>query len=167
MQLIYKKATILELDKIFDIVQKAIKNMENQSIFQWDEFYPDKNILQEDIEKKELYCVVNELDQIVAFFVLNTDCDEEYKNGKWLQPETDFLVIHRLCVNVDFQNQGIAKQVVTDIEKKAINLNKKSIRLDCFTQNPYSQKLYNKFGYKTVGFVHWRKGEFLLMEKIL
>lgn len=53
------------------------------------------------------------------------------------------------------------------VEQIAITENKKSIRLDCFTQNPYSQKLYYNLGFKNVGFAHWRKGEFLLMEKVL
>jgi ribosomal protein S18 acetylase RimI-like enzyme len=40
-----------------------------------------------------------------------------------------------------------------------------TIRLDVFTLNPYALKMYEKSGYIKVGFAHWRKGEFYLMEK--
>ena len=42
-----------------------------------------------------------------------------------------------------------------------------SIRLDCFTENPYSRKLYEKAGYSVVGYADWRKGRFELREKKL
>ena len=42
-----------------------------------------------------------------------------------------------------------------------------TIRLDCFTENPYSRKLYDKAGYKVRGYAEWRKGRFELREKKL
>jgi ribosomal protein S18 acetylase RimI-like enzyme len=42
-----------------------------------------------------------------------------------------------------------------------------SIRLDAFPQNPYAIKMYRKLGYKKVGDLTLRKGDFILMEKIL
>ena len=42
-----------------------------------------------------------------------------------------------------------------------------SIRLDCFTQNPYSRRLYDKCGYTVTGYADWRKGRFELREKKL
>jgi len=42
-----------------------------------------------------------------------------------------------------------------------------SIRLDCFTENPYSLRLYNKAGYSVTGYAEWRKGRFELREKAL
>ena len=140
--------------------------MEKDNIHQWDEIYPDKAILEEDISKNQMYIGKIE-NKIAVCFVLSEECDEEYKNGKWLNPNTKFNVIHRLCVNPDFQNQGIATKTMKYIEDLSKSQGYEEIRLDCFTQNPYSQKLYNKAGYFITGYANWRKGRFELREKKL
>ena len=162
----YCKADISQLDEIFSLYQKAIITMENDGIHQWDEIYPDKAVLEEDINKNQMYTGI--IDQKIAVcFVLSEEFDVEYKNGKWKYPEAKFTVIHRLCVNPDFQKQGIATQTMEYIEKLCKSEGYDSIRLDCFTENPYSRKLYEKAGYSVVGYADWRKGRFELREKKL
>ncbi len=164
LRLKYSKANINQLDKIFELYSAAIENMEKQNIHQWDEIYPDKEILRQDILKEQMY--IGKIDNNIAVcFVLNEECDEEYKNGKWNYPDSKFCVIHRLCVNPEFQNQGIASKTMDYIEKICKKAGYDSIRLDCFTENPYSQKLYNKAGYTITGYADWRKGRFELREK--
>lgn len=68
--------------------------------------YPDKYILQNDIIKKQLY--IGKIESvIVCIYVLNGDCDEQYINGNWKYSNATYSVIHRMCVNPKFQNQGI------------------------------------------------------------
>lgn len=158
------KATKEEAVKIFEFVKLAIKKMDEQGIFQWDEIYPIQNDFEEDALKNQLY--VAKIDgKLAACFTLNKECDEEYKNGAWTYKGLDFCVIHRLCVNPEFQNKGVGKEVCLEIEKILKNNAVKSIKLDCFTENPFSLRLYKKLGYKEVGYADWRKGRFVLMEK--
>ena len=138
--------------------------MEKADIHQWDEIYPTKDDIAQDIQKNQMYIGI-EGKKIAVCFTLSEECDEEYKNGKWQYPEAKFNVIHRLCVNPAFQNKGIATQTIKYIEELSKSLGYEEIRLDCFTQNPYSQKLYNKAGYSIVGYADWRKGRFELREK--
>ncbi|MCQ2586120.1 MAG: GNAT family N-acetyltransferase [Treponema sp.] len=159
-------ATKNDVTEIFAFVQKAVERMNEQGIPQWDEIYPTADDFASDAEKNQLY--VAEIDgKPAACFTLSQECDEAYADGKWTYTGPDFLVIHRLCVNPEFQNQGAGTKVCREIEKIAIAAGMKSLKLDCFTLNPYSQKMYNKLGYKTVGYADWRKGRFILMEKIL
>lgn len=161
-----KKATQEQVPAIFSFIQAAISKMNSQGIYQWDDIYPTQDDFLLDAEKNHLYIV--EIDQkAVACFSLNKNCDEEYKNGAWAYTGEDYVVIHRLCVNPQFQNQGIGRQVCNMIENMVKDGGIKAIKLDCFTQNPYSLKLYESLGFKTVGFADWRKGRFALMEKIL
>ena len=160
----YFKADISQLDEIFSVYSNAIIAMEKDNIPQWDEIYPDKTILEEDISKNQMY--IGKIDnEIAVCFVLSEECDEEYKNGKWQFPDSKFCVIHRLCVNPVFQNQGIATKTMEYIEKLCKSEGYDSIRLDCFTENPYSRRLYDKAGYSVVGYADWRKGRFELREK--
>ena len=140
--------------------------MEKQNIHQWDEIYPDKLIISEDITKNNMYTGMID-GKIAVCFVLSEEYDEEYKNGKWQWPESKFCIIHRLCVSPDFQNRGIAKETLKYIEELCKSQGYDSIRLDCFTENPYSRRLYDKAGYSVVGYSNWRKGRFELREKKL
>ncbi|SFI40579.1 Acetyltransferase (GNAT) family protein [Treponema bryantii] len=162
----YSKANINNLEEIYSLYQNAIIAMEKDNIHQWDEIYPDKDILKEDITKNKMYIGKTD-NKIAVCFVLSEECDEEYKNGCWKYPDSRFNVIHRLCVNPLFQNQGIAAKTLEYIENLSKSEGYDSIRLDCFTQNPYSIKLYDKAGYSITGYADWRKGRFELREKKL
>ena len=162
----YSKATIDQLDEVFSVFTNAIINMEKQGIHQWDEIYPDKQVISEDIEKETMY-IGKQGNKIAVCFVLCEDCDEAYKNGKWQYPDSKFNVLHRICVDPAFQNKGIAAETIKYIESLCKSQGYDSIRLDCFTENPYSRKLYDKAGYSIVGYADWRKGRFELREKSL
>ncbi len=162
----YSKADINDLEEIYSLYQNAIITMEKDNIHQWDEIYPDKDILKEDITKNQMYIGKTD-NKIAVCFVLSEECDEEYKNGCWKYTDSRFNVIHRLCVNPLFQNQGIAAKTLEYIENLSKSERYDSIRLDCFTQNPYSRKLYDKAGYSITGYADWRKGRFELREKKL
>jgi GNAT superfamily N-acetyltransferase len=162
----YSKANINDLEEIYSLYQNAIIAMEKDNIHQWDEIYPDKDILKEDITKNQMYIGKTD-NKIAVCFVLSEECDEEYKNGFWKYTYSRFNVIHRLCVNPLFQNQGIAAKTLEYIENLSKSEGYDSIRLDCFTQNPYSRKLYDKAGYSITGYADWRKGRFELREKKL
>ena len=162
----YSKADINDLEEIYSLYQNAIIAMEKDNIHQWDEVYPDKDILKEDITKNQMYIGKTD-NKITVCFVLSEECDEEYKNGCWKYTDSRFNVIHRLCVNPLFQNQGIAAKTLEYIENLSKSEGYDSIRLDCFTQNPYSRKLYDKAGYSITGYADWRKGRFELREKKL
>ena len=166
LSLIYSKANINQTEEVFSIFSAAINHMEEEAIHQWDSIYPDKTVITEDIVRKQLYTGVID-GKIAVCFVLSEDYDEEYKNGQWQWPESKFCIIHRLCVSPDFQNKGIAAETLKYIENLCKSQGYDSIRLDCFTENPYSRKLYDKAGYSVVGYADWRKGRFELREKKL
>lgn len=105
--------------------------------------------------------------RLIAVYVLNQDCDKEYYECKWDNPDESACIIHRLCVLPEFQNKGIGAKLLTHIEEQIKEMGYKSVRLDVFTQNPYALKLYMKNGYEKRGYADWRKGRFFLMEKTL
>lgn len=153
-----------DLNTIFEMFQSAIMDMEEKGIFQWDELYPDRDILKEDIQKGQLYVGFME-NEPVAAYVLNRECDGEYANGRWNYEGDSYIAIHRLCVNPKYQNHGIGTCTMKYIEECARKKGKESVRLDAFTENPIAKKLYEGLGYQIVGFANFRKGRFFLMEK--
>lgn len=162
----FRVAEESELDTVFRMFQCASKHMEEQGIYQWDELYPDRNDLEEDIRKGELYLGVAEQEPVAAY-VLNRERDEAYINGKWKGEEASCMVLHRLCVNPAFQGKGIGTFTMRHIEECLGKRGCRSIRLDAFTENPIAERMYKKLGYQVVGFAEFRKGKFFLMEKLL
>lgn len=166
MNLSYRKGTKDDLNAIDILVADAIKQMENQGIMQWDEIYPTHEVFTQDIEAGNLYVGCDE-GKLAVVYVLNQESDEAYKTGNWKDESKPFHIIHRLCVNPNYQHQGIAGRTMAQIEADTKESGLEAIRLDVFTQNPYALRLYDRCGYQTVGKVRWRKGEFYLMEKYL
>lgn len=166
MDLIYRRGTMNDLDAIQLLVKAAVAQMNDQGIDQWDGLYPVREDFEQDIREKQLFVGVSD-NQIAAIFTLNNECDEEYKNGEWKEPDKPFLVVHRLCVSPQFQNRGIAKQMMKQAEKAALSCGIKAVRLDVYSKNPFALKVYESCGYSKVGMVEWRKGLFYLMEKYL
>ena len=162
MDIQYRMATLEDLQEICNLFDDAVETMIQNKIFQWDELYPTKKDFRKDIEREQLY-ILDE--RIAAVYVINQRCDEQYIKGAWKYADVPYYVIHRLCVNPAFQNQGIAGWTLKHIEEQLTEWGIHAIRLDAFTENPYAIKLYEKMGYAKVGTVDFRKGRFYLMEK--
>jgi len=165
-ELIFKKADMPDCGRIIGIIRRAAKAMTAAGIDQWDELYPTAEIVEEDIKNGEL-TVVTLRGSIVAVYTLNAECDEQYRSGCWRSDSSNYKVIHRLCVDPEYQNRGIAKAAVSHIAQELRAEGCASIRLDVFAENPYALQLYAAAGYRRVGEASWRKGLFYLMEKIL
>ena len=166
MVITYRQGTLDDLDSINWLVKNAIIQMNKQGINQWDEMYPVREDFERDINKNHLF-VGTVGDEIAVTYTINKEYDEDYKNGQWKAPEKRFSIIHRLSVNSKFQNKGIAKQTLEQIEREAYVLGEQAIRLDVYAENLHALKLYQNCGYHKVGIVKWRKGIFYLMEKYL
>lgn len=164
MHLTYRLAAQSDLDTICDLVGRSINSMINNGIYQWDELYPTYDDFKCDIENRQLYVGIAE-NKIVVIFVINREYDPEYDNASWNYTGDRFAVVHRVCVDTDFQHKGIAKNALLFIEQLLISQGIQSIRLDVFSQNPYALKLYSNLGYTVAGYADFRKGIFVLMEK--
>lgn len=163
-RLILRKATLEDLKAIVNIYKNAIKVMNENGIDQWDDLYPNEEILKNDILHNQM--LIGEFGiQIASILVLNQEYDDEYRNGDWQYKESSFFVIHRLCVNPVYQGKGIGKTTVQCIEEYVQKNGIEAIRLDAFSLNPTALRMYENLGYKKVGEVTWRKGLFYLYEK--
>lgn len=163
--MIMRKANAIDLSDAVGLFAGAIRKMKEDGMEQWDEIYPDREILEKDIVSGQMYlCEIQKA--IASAFTLNSECDAEYSNGKW-RLDGSYLVVHRLCVNPSLQNQGIGTKTMTILENMLRADGIKAVRLDAFSSNPHALKMYEKLGYIKVGEANWRKGLFYLYEKAL
>jgi GNAT superfamily N-acetyltransferase len=155
-----------DMNDVMSLIKEAISEMERHHIYQWHHIYPDYETIASDIKTETIfgfYCDA----ELAGIVVLNENQSPEYSNIGWELNNCIPLVMHRLCIRPKFQNQGIAKKLLSFSEQWAINHKYKSIRLDAFSGNPLALNLYNQNGYKKRGSVKFRKGDFWCYEKIL
>jgi ribosomal protein S18 acetylase RimI-like enzyme len=154
-----------ELEVLYSIVRDATRHMDEQGIPQWDEIYPNREILSKDLERQEV-CVIEVGDHVAGFIVMNENQSLEYAPVKWTYPG-QALVIHRLTIHPFYQCNGLAKCLMDFAEETAAAKGYDCIRLDAFTSNAAALKLYENRGYRKAGVVHFRKGQFYCYEKAM
>ena len=108
----FRKAKNSEISQIWDILQQAIKRRKVEGSNQWQDGYPNLEILEKDIEKGEGY-VLTEGKTIVAYIAVVVNDEPEYAiiEGKWLSND-DFLVFHRLAISEKYLGKGLSKKIL-------------------------------------------------------
>jgi len=162
----FRIATQQDFKTVCEIFTDAILHMSELGIQQWDEIYPDQDMLFDDIRRHQMF-VLTENNIPVSTVVLNEYQDEEYQAIPWHYTDEKTAVVHRLCVSPSRQKAGLGKKTVLIAEQELIKQGYSSVRLDAFSQNPFALRLYESLGYTKVGEMHIRKGAFYCYEKRL
>ena len=161
-------AKISDLNNIMRMYHSCIKGMIKNGIDQWDESYPNIEIIQEDL-RANTYYVAEINSQIIGGINIDRNQDPTYLNISWQDKSNSFLVVHRLAVQESFWNQKVGKNLMLFTEhlvkKKRLN----SIRLDTYSGNPKAMIFYKKLGYIELGTIYLKpnKNEYYCFEKII
>lgn len=143
----FKKATLLELDDILVLYDNARRFMrETGNLTQWQNGYPNKNLIAEDIKKGQLY-ILEDNGEISAVFVYFKGVEPDYEqiDGKWLN-DKPYGVLHRICVAK--KGNGIAAKCF-----EFAYLDCKNLKIDTFPDNKIMQHTLEKNGFVRCGTV--------------
>jgi ribosomal protein S18 acetylase RimI-like enzyme len=176
--------------------ERATTEMNASGVFQWNERYPTKDHLADDIAAGRLY-VCEKDGREVAAFVLDTDTDPPY--AIFLQEDlskqpSEFLdhfdgraecqilkagftvpqnaggsvvYLHRLCVEPNLQGAGVGAYVMDEVLLAAKALGAEALRFDVLEKNRNALGLYVKLGFERVANVVFTEGTFCCFERIL
>ncbi|PKP14291.1 MAG: GNAT family N-acetyltransferase [Bacteroidetes bacterium HGW-Bacteroidetes-3] len=167
--MVIKKALKTDLNTLYLITKSCAKHLMEQGIFQWNEMYPSKEILLNDIELRQIWKLETK-SEIVGLIALTKMENPEYEPVKWLTKNQHNLYIHRLAVHPNFQGKGFAQKLMDFAEKFALENNYDSIRLDTFSKNKRNLKFYEQRNYiklESVYFPNQSEFPFYCYEKIL
>lgn len=139
-----------DLDAIFTLVKHCNKDMRIKGLEQWPDWYPDKNDLLKDIKTSGLY-LAEKNQEIIGIIVLDPEVPKEYNTIKWRFTSGPVNSIHRLAVHPKKKTPGLAKELVTYVEKIANENGYNIIRLDTYSKNIAADKFYRKMGYQYAG----------------
>lgn len=156
-----------DLQEIMGVIARCVKVMQAGGSDQWDEFYPNPDVIGEDLERGTLYVAEGE-GRIVGIVVLDETEDEQYQTINWKQAEGPHLMMHRLAVDPEAQGQGIARKLVAFSEEYGVRRGYSSLRLDTYSKNTSALKLYHGLGYDLRGEVNFpgRVARFPVFEKV-
>ncbi len=135
--------TILE---IYNYARNFMKETGNPN--QWHTNYPNKEILINDINNKQLY-VYTEDNIIHGVFTFIIGPDKTYEiieEGSWLSNDT-YGTIHRVAS--DGQTNGLLTKIINYCEQKIPHL-----RIDTHNDNKIMKHLITKNGFKKCGIIY-------------
>lgn len=127
--------------------------MRIKGIEQWPNWYPDKNVLRNDILSSVLF-VTEYKSRIIGMVVLSPEVPEVYKSIPWEYKSGKVNSIHRLAVHPVFKTPEMGKKLVEYVEGLAKKQGYDIIRLDTYSKNSAADKFYRKMGYQYAGDIH-------------
>lgn len=142
-------ATNSDLNDILAIYAFARQQMKlNHNPNQWGDTYPSLSMLQEDIEKKQLYLLTIEEHPCGVFaFILGEDPTYRYiEGGSWIN-DLPYGTIHRIASNAMYN--GIFNAVLQFCETLCNN-----IRIDTHENNKIMQHLILQHGFSLCGTIY-------------
>lgn len=163
----FRKATTSEIPQIWIILQQAIARRKKDGSNQWQDGYPNPEVIKNDIDKNAGF-VLTEGDTIIGYTALLINDEPAYEKieGKWLT-NGDFIVFHRVAISETHLGKGLAKKLLGFIEEFAISNNISSLKADTNFDNFAMMTIFEKMGYSYCGEVHFRGSARKAHEKVI
>ena len=149
-----RKAEYKDLDRILEIYDIAKNFMHtNGNPNQWNGAYPERETLENDVDKGNLYAMFDEKERIYGVFALIGGEDKTYKyiEGKW-KSNTPYGTIHRIACDGTVKN--VLKECCDFAEK-----NYNHLRVDTHKDNIPMQKAVKKNGFEYAGIIYLENGD--------
>lgn len=138
----FRKAVESDIESIMNIIKKAQAYFKEQGIDQWQNNYPNFEIIRNDIANKNGFVLLKD-GNVVGTVAVSFDGDKNYESiydGEWLD-NNEYAVIHRIAVEPDYKGLGLSSIIIKYIEELCLNIGVYSIRVDTHKDNLSMQKL--------------------------
>ena len=146
-----KVATPADAPTIWKILSAAIQRRKTEGSNQWQDGYPNEQVIANDIAKGYGYVLVED-NEIVGYCALLIN---------------DFVVFHRVAIAPNHLGKGLAKILLQQIEQFTCDNGIHSLRADTNFDNTPMLHLFEKLGYQYCGEVSFRGSPRKAFEKIL
>lgn len=142
-------ALLNDLEEIDQLALRVIEDMKQSGIPQWEPTYPRKSHYFQDVTKDALF-VYEMNNQILGVITILPENDPPYETiDGWLCDHTNSLVIHRVLVDPDIRQKGIAQAMMDFAIQQGLHEGYQSIKIDTHHDN-YKMRAFlekNKFVY--------------------
>lgn len=167
MKYTFRTAALTEQCQIWEIIQQAIFRRKLDGSDQWQDGYPNPDVIRQDIKAGAGYVLV-EGEHILGYCAVLINDEPEYAKikGKWLS-NGHFVVVHRVAISENYLGMGLAKRIFRFIEEFALARDIYSIKVDTNFDNIAMIKIFQRMGYVYCGEVFFRGNARNAYEKVL
>ena len=159
----FTRATQAHADKI-DALYHAVKKIGRENgTTDWDDDYPNRDFIDEDIENGFSFVLCLEGEVLAAVSMLPED-DLDDCCIEWTPKKA--CVLAQLCVKPALQGMHVGEYVMHLVSEEAKRMGYEATRHLAAAANPASLRLYERMGYKMLGSVHLYDTDFYAYERI-
>lgn len=165
----FRKSTFDDVDRILEIIEKAKIELKKLGLNQWQNGYPNREVIENDVKNRISYVLeeISEKDdksknqsskKIIGTIVLSPEKEAPYSKieGKWITND-DYIAIHRLAVDSEIKNKGIATKILEFSEEECIKNKILSIKTDTHENNEPMKRFLEKNGFSYCGVIYLDK----------
>lgn len=167
MEHTFRKATLADLNGIMEIIEEAKRQMTREGKQQWDETYPARAHIENDIQAGVAHVIVH-ASRTLAYGATVFTGEPAYNTiqGHWLS-DRPYVVLHRLAVTDAAKGHGVGLLFIKETERLALSLGFHSFRVDTNHDNERMLRLLGKTGFSLCGTIFYPKGSRMAFEKLL
>ena len=155
MSRIIRHATPADMTDIMKVMEVAKQTMRSSgNLNQWGDGYPSEDVFASDMDRGG-GMVMDEDGRVVAYFAFLASPEPTYEkiyDGKWLDDEQPYHVIHRIASYPDVHN------IFSDIMDYAFSKDR-NIRIDTHRDNRIMQHNIKKHGFEYCGIIYLASGD--------
>jgi len=165
----FRKAVESDINNIMNIIKQAQDYFKEHGINQWQDNYPNFEIVRNDIVNKNGFVLLKD-DNVVGTVAVSFSGEKNYNsiyNGEWLSNH-EYAVIHRIAIDSNYKGLELSSSIIKNIEEICLNKGVHSIKVDTHKDNLSMQKMLLKNGFQYCGIIYLEdKSERIAFEKIL
>lgn len=143
-----RKATLNDLDAMYEIRCQAAKRMKKMGIDQWQDQAPEKSRFKEDIEYHRAF-VYEENELILATATFQIEPERTYEH--LVDISIPACTCHRIAVSDQGLRRGIASSLLTYMESYATSKRIKRLYVDTHHDNLPMQRMLQNKDYAYIG----------------
>jgi len=166
MELGFRQAKSDDEAIIWDILNGAIQRRKEDGSDQWQDGYPNPNVVHQDIENGYGY-VLTDKGEVIGYAAVLVDDEPTYATivGSWACDD-GFMVVHRVAIDSNYLGKGLAQQMIAFIEALAQEKGIPSMRIDTNFDNVGMLRILEKAGYQYSGEIYVRHKPRKAFEKV-
>ena len=163
-----RKSKMCDLDDIMPLFALARATMKTLGIDQWQDGYPYRENIEEDIKNGESYVVTDD-GIIIATFMLMKRNEPTYNavyDGKWLDNGEEYATVHRITVTPEKREKSgnlrskPVSRIIMDYAKAFAEENglTAGVKIDTHEGNIAMRKMLSKNGFVHCGTIYLESG---------
>ncbi len=156
-QPVLRPATLADVPAILALYRSQVGHGDSD----WDEEYPNRDILMEDLDAGSQFVAVIAGNIVGA--ISACDGDDDLSHLPWTPGHG--LYLFRLCVSPAAQGHGLGAEIMRQTVQMAKARGFDAVRLLCAKANGTAQRLYQRLGFGYLGDCFLYETDFTVLEK--